>query len=44
MTALPPFVVYGPVRLTLEERAVELSRYCDALDELVEREPQAEIN
>lgn len=43
MTALPPFVVYGPVRLSSQERAAELARYCDELDGLVEREPQVRI-
>ena len=43
MTALPPFVVYAPVRLSSQERAAELARYCEALDGLVEREPQVKI-
>ena len=44
MTALPPFVVYGPVRLSPEGRASELAKYRDALDGLVAQEPRAMIH
>ena len=39
MSVVPPFVVYGPARITPEEREIALSRYRDYLDQLFEREP-----
>ena len=41
MSVVPPFVVYGPARMTPEEREEALSRYRQALDDLVKQEPLA---
>ena len=39
MSVVPPFVVYGPVRMTAEERTATLSLYRRTLDGLFEQEP-----